>query len=163
MPTEPLDPFRAWNDLALSGLRLYASGLSTGCRAMAMLLPPPVAARRRTSQLEMWPAAGSFGGPNAVAAWADATQAVLGVGQPRSALGTLPWITPMQAAALPWLALTPMQSTAWAAWLPALAWAMPGFSFGPPRSLSDPFRLMSMMTPMLEAFAVPRQRTFRYH
>jgi hypothetical protein len=169
MSADALMPFRAWNDLALSGLRFYASSMRIGCEAAARFVPAasafPAQGIRRSRQLEMWPTAGSFGGTHAVAAWVDATQSVLGAGRPWSAFDPL---SRMMAAPLPlpWLAAAAMfRHPAWAPWTSPMPWpmAMLGMSFGRSLGLADPFGFKTILSPMLEAFAAPAQRSLRYH
>lgn len=172
MSADALVPFRAWNNLALSGLRFYASSMRIGCEAAARFVPaaPAFAAPgvRRSRQLEMWPTAGSFGGTHAVAAWAEATQAVLGAGRPPSAFDPFSWMMSTPRLPLPWLAAAAMlQQPALAPWMRPMPWPMPFIGmpmpFGRAVSLADPFGFMTILSPMLEALAAPAQRSLRYH
>lgn len=167
MAIDPSDPFRMWSDLALLGVKSYASAMATGLQTASRMLPPgtafPAPAIRRRQPIAMWPAAGSFGSNNAVGAWVDATQAMLGV--PRQT----PFGIPMPWASMPWNSFMPMPGAM--GWPMSMPWSslaptfmMPGLRlpFASRSPMTDPFGFMRMMTPMLEAFN-PSQRSFRYH
>jgi hypothetical protein len=166
MAIDRSDPFRIWSDLALMGVKAYASAMATGLDTASRMMPLapafPAPAIRRSRPVTMWPAAGSFGSNNAVGAWVEATQAMLGAPRQAAFPLSMPW------SAMPWRPFTPMPGlTAWPMGLPwgvAPAFMMPGFRlpFGAPAPFGDPMRLMRMMSPMLDAFT-PGQRSFRYH
>ena len=161
MPTEVLNPMTFWSDLALAGVRAYANGLRLCAEATTRAAANPVfpaPAIRRSRQIEMWPMAGSFGGSNAVAAWVDATQAMMGA-QPRLP-GPFGWAMPN-----PWLANTSPGWTAMLPWTRALGWPAPMFRmpFTPAPAFADPVKMMGLFAPMLSPFGPPTQRSFRYH
>lgn len=165
MANDRSDPLRLWGDVALLSVKAYASALATGLDMTSRLLAAtpdfPAPAIRRSRPIEMWPAAGSFGGSNAVGAWVDATQAMMGVSKRPAAFGY-----PMTWAALP---LTPMSAlTGWPMGMPwggMMGWMMPAFRFpfGAPAPMNDPLQLMRMLNPMLDALTPGLQRSFRYH
>ncbi len=100
--------------------------------------------------------------------------------QPASAqmFNPLTWMMPQQASSLmtPWLAgaMSPMASAPMAMWgralglpgtMPGFGWPMPGLAmpFAPLPGMADPFRMFTMMMPMLEAFAPKLSRRSSYH
>lgn len=166
MANDRSDPFRMWSDLALMGVRAYASTVAAGLETASRMVPAsqafPMPAIRRPSPVAMWPAAGSFGSNNAVGAWVDATQAMMGV-RSRPA----PFAFPMPWASLPWNPFMPLPAT-WPMGMPwgaAPVWMLPGlrFPFAAPASLRDPLGFMRLMGPMLEAMTPMSHRSFRYH
>lgn len=174
MATNRIDPFRIWSEAALFGVRAYAATMATGMEAASRLMPQagpfPTPAIRRASQLEMWPAAGSFGSNNAVGAWVDATQAMMGVAPRRTGVSlAFPWGSMPALMPMPWSGLAGVPGMSMTMpWALTTGWPMPGvrLAFAPfaaPASLADPFRLMRLMSPMLDAMTPAAARSLRYH
>ncbi|MEZ5922790.1 MAG: hypothetical protein R3D57_00225 [Hyphomicrobiaceae bacterium] len=172
------DIFHAWTDLAFAGFRAYANlmqaGLETAGRVIEATPSFPAPAIRRNRPTEVWPAAGSFGGANAVAVWSEAASAMMGLGgRPRDrqladAFNPFAWLTPARPSPF-FLWMGPMTMA------PTLLWQMPrspvGWPMSPwshagwPMSANpfDPFGMTGMMKPMLEAMVPAGQRSFRFH
>ena len=168
MANDRSDPFRVWSDLALMGVKAYATAMATGLETASRLVPPapafPAPAIRRSRPTAMWPAAGSFGSNNAVGAWVDATQAMMGAPRPAAFPFQMPW------ASMPFNPFMPMPGlTAWPAmampWGGASAFMMPGFRlpFASAAPMADPLGFMRLMGPMFEAMTPMSHRSFRYH
>lgn len=168
MASDRSDPFRMWSDLALMGVKAYASTMATGLETASRMMPAarafPAPAIRRREPLAMWPAAGSFGSNNAVGAWVEATQTMMGVSRRPPFPFAMPW------PSMPW----PQLMTGPAAWPMGLPWAAPfawpmsggWFPFAPfaaTPSLADPFQLMRLMSPMLLPIATTAASSWRYH
>lgn len=181
------DLFRAWSDLTLAGVRAYSGAMLSGLEMASRMVPQPASfpapAIRRSRPAEIWPAAGSFGGgTNAVAAWSEAASAMMGVPAARVPAGPMfnpfAWIMQQPAPSLmaPWLtgAMSPAAFAPLAMWgrafglpgtVPGFGWPMLGLAipFAPMPGLADPFRMFTMMMPMLEAFAPKPPRRSFYH
>jgi hypothetical protein len=159
-----------WSDFALMGVKVYASSMATGLQTVSRLVPAagasPAPAIRRSRPVKMWPAAGSFGSNNAVGAWVDATQAMMGGAPPRAGF---PFAFPWVGMPLPWSGTAGFPSLPigmpWAAPFgsPVPGVRIPFLPFAAPASLTDPFQLMRLMNPMLDAMTTSAARSFRYH
>ncbi len=187
MTDAPNDIFRVWTDLALMGVRAYSGAMLSGLELASSIVQPkasfPSPAILRQRPIEIWPAAGSFGGgTNAVAAWAEVANTMMGVlraaRMPGPMFNPFAWMMPQPAPSLmpPWLAgaMSPAAFAPMAMWgralgmpgtMPGFGWPMPGLGmpFAPFPGLADSFRMLGMMAPMIEAFTPKPQRRSSYH